>query len=210
MLGACAINFALFVLLISALKRRGEAERQLSIVARTDSLTKLLNRRCLDEMLDREWRRALNTESAMALLMIDADGFKNYNDQFGHQAGDAALLAIAQCIATTTRDTGGVSARYGGEEFVVMLPGATAAEAAKLAENIRASVAALRADQQGRPDSTPTVSVGVASLVPRQGLLPRDLIKAADAALYEAKRKGRDRIETAPRPVVAAEYRAVA
>ncbi|HUC51580.1 MAG TPA: sensor domain-containing diguanylate cyclase [Xanthobacteraceae bacterium] len=210
MLVLCAINLALIVLLIRALKRRSEAEYQLSIVATTDGLTSLVNRRRLDEMLHIEWSRALNCGHPMAFLMIDADGFKNYNDQFGHQAGDAALLAISQCIATTTQGSGGVSARYGGEEFVVMLPGAATAEAAKLAENIRASIAALRADQQGRPDSTPTVSIGVASLVPRQGLLPRDLVKAADAALYEAKRKGRDRVETAPRLGMAAEQRAVA
>jgi len=210
MLALCAINFALFALLIRALKRRSDAERQLSIVATTDGLTKLLNRRCLDEMLLTEWSRALEAQRAMALLMIDADKFKEYNDQFGHQAGDAALLAIAQCIATNTEGTGGVSARYGGEEFVVMLRGASAAEAVELGENIRASIAALRADQQGRPDSTPTVSVGVASLIPRQGLLPRDLVRAADGALYEAKRKGRDRVETAPRFAIAGAQRAVA
>jgi diguanylate cyclase (GGDEF)-like protein len=210
MLLLCAINLALIVLLIRALKRRSEAEHQLSIMATTDGLTKLANRRRFDEMLHADWGRASDSGRAMALLMIDADGFKKYNDQFGHQAGDAALLAIAQCIATATQSTGGISARYGGEEFVVMLPDASAPQAVQLGENIRARIASLRADQQGRPDSTPTVSIGVASLIPRQGLLPRDLVKAADAALYEAKRTGRDRVETAPRLTVAPERRAVA
>jgi diguanylate cyclase (GGDEF)-like protein len=195
MLALCATNIALVVFLARALKRRSEAEYQLAIAATTDGLTGLCNRRRLDEMLDIEWRRALRTQSPVALLMIDVDKFKTFNDQFGHQAGDAALAAIARCIESNTRRATDISARYGGEEFAVVLPGMSIADAFDLAEQIRAGLLALGADQQGRPDSTPTVSIGVASTVPRQGLQPRDLIKAADTALYEAKTKGRNRTE---------------
>ena len=195
MLGLCATNVALIIFLAGALKRRSEAEHQLAITATTDGLTGLCNRRRLDEIFDLEWRRAMRSDSPVGLLMIDADNFKAYNDQFGHQVGDAALIAIAHCIQSHTLRASDISARYGGEEFAILLPETSLADAAQLAERIRTSVLALRADQQGRSDSTPTVSIGVAAMVPRQGLLPRDLIKAADTALYQAKSNGRNRTE---------------
>lgn len=197
MLALCATNVALIGFLANALKRRAEAEHSLAIAATTDALTGLCNRRRLDELLDLEWRRAMRTGSPIALLMIDADNFKSYNDLFGHQAGDAALAAIAHCIRGNVRRASDISARYGGEEFSVLLPDTTLAGAAVIAERIRESVAALRADPQGRPDGTPTVSIGAASLVPRQGLEPCDLVKAADTALYQAKHNGRNRTEPA-------------
>lgn len=197
MLVLCAINLALVVFLTRALKMRSEAQYQLAIMATTDSLTGLCNRRRLDQVFDLEWRRALRVQNSVALLMIDADSFKAYNDQFGHQAGDAALVALARCIESTPRRAGEITARYGGEEFAVLLPDTSLAEAINLAEKIRANVLALRADQQGRPDSSPTVSIGAASMMPRPGLQPRDLIKAADTALYEAKSNGRNRTEPA-------------
>jgi diguanylate cyclase (GGDEF)-like protein len=195
----CGINFALVVFLTHALKLRSDAEHQLSIMATTDGLTGLCNRRRLDEIFELEWHRALLSQTPIALLMIDADHFKDYNDHFGHQAGDVALKAIAHCVASSARRAADISARYGGEEFAVLLPDTSAAEAVRLAELIRKSVLVLRDDQQGRPDSTPTVSIGVASMIPRQGLQPRDLIKAADTALYQAKSNGRNRTEPAPR-----------
>lgn len=197
MLALGATNIALVVFLASALKRRSDAEHQLAIMATTDSLTGLCNRRRFDEMFDVEWRRAIRMQSPVALLMIDADHFKLFNDQFGHQAGDAALVALAHCLIDSARRAGDVSARYGGEEFAVLLPGMSATDAFKLGEDIRARVLALRADQQNRADACPTVSIGVAAMVPRQGLLPRDLIKAADTALYRAKSNGRNRTEPA-------------
>jgi diguanylate cyclase (GGDEF)-like protein len=210
MLVLCGINFALVVFLTRALKLRSDAEHQLSIMATTDGLTGLCNRRRLDEIFELEWRRALRSQTPVALLMIDADHFKAYNDNFGHQAGDVALKAIAHCIAHSARRVTDIGARYGGEEFAVLLPDTSAAEAAQLAEQIRKSVIILRDDQQGRPDSTPTVSIGAASMIPRQGLQPRDLIKAADTALYQAKSKGRNRTEPAPRQPDAASRQAAA
>jgi diguanylate cyclase (GGDEF)-like protein len=156
MLALCATNIALIIFLARALKRRSETEQRLAIMATTDALTGLCNRRRLDEMLDIEWRRSLRTQSSVALLMIDADQFKTFNDTFGHQAGDDALAAIAHCIESNTQRGADISARYGGEEFAVLLPGASLAKAFDLAEQIRASVLALRAEQHGRPDSTPT------------------------------------------------------
>jgi len=210
MLVLCGINFALVVFLTRALKLRSDAEHQLSIMATTDGLTGLCNRRRLDEIFEVEWRRALRSQTPVALLMIDADHFKAYNDNFGHQAGDIALKAIAHCVASSARRATDIGARYGGEEFAVLLPDTSAAEAVQLAEQIRRSVIILRDDQQGRPDSTPTVSVGAASMIPRQGLQPRDLIKAADTALYAAKSNGRNRTEPAQRQPDAASRRAAA
>ncbi len=191
----CATNIALIAFLAGALRRRAEAERLLAISATTDALTGLCNRRRLDEMLELEWRRATRNQSPIAVLMIDADSFKEYNDRFGHPAGDAALAAIADCIQSNTKRASDIAARYGGEEFSVLLPDTSLDGAVTIAERIRASVLLLRADQRGRPDSTPTVSIGAASLVPRKGLEPRDVVKAADAALYLAKNNGRNRTE---------------
>ena len=134
MLAMGAINITLIVFLANALRRRTEAEQQLSILATTDSLTGLCNRRRLDEMFDIEWQRALRSQSPIALLMIDADNFKAYNDKFGHQAGDNVLVDIARCIKATARRATDINARYGGEEFAVLLPGVAVADAIDLAE----------------------------------------------------------------------------
>ncbi len=192
MLGLCATNVTLIVFLASALKRRAKAEHDYAVMATIDSLTGLCNRRRFDEAIDLEWRRAQRREQSVAILMIDADLFKNFNDQFGHQAGDIALKALADCIAAGARRAGDLCCRFGGEEFAVLLPETSINDAMVVAENIQAAVASLRALQNGRPDSTPTLSIGVACLVPRTGLEPRDLIRAADGALYKAKAAGRN------------------
>ena len=193
MLALCGLNVALVVFLANALSRRSEAEYQLALAAKTDGLTGLLNRRSLDVAFDIEWGRAMRTKSTISLLMIDADKFKYFNDVFGHQAGDTALIKIARCIESSARRATDITARYGGEEFVVLLPETSGEGALLLAEKIRSKVMALRADHEDRRDSILTVSIGVASLVPRPGLQPRHLIKVADAALYEAKISGRNR-----------------
>jgi diguanylate cyclase (GGDEF)-like protein len=198
MLALCAVTMALTVFLVNALKRRTAAENKLALLANTDALTGLCNRRKFDEVLSLEWRRAQRTAAPVSLLMIDADSFKAYNDAHGHQAGDAALASIAQCIAGGTRRASDLGVRYGGEEFAVLLPGETGQGAFLIAEEIRASVLSLRSQQQGRPDICPTISVGVAVMIPQVGLTPSDLIKSADLALYEAKRSGRNRTVAAP------------
>lgn len=201
MLALCAITMALTVFLAFALKRRTAAENQLARLASTDGLTGLCNRRKFDEVLSSEWRRSQRAAGPLALLMIDADSFKAYNDAHGHQAGDAALASIAECIANGARRASDLSARYGGEEFAVLLPGESTESACRIAEEIRASVLSLRDQQHGRPDICPTISIGVASMVPQAGLAPQDLIKSADLALYEAKHAGRNRTVAAPTPL---------
>jgi diguanylate cyclase (GGDEF)-like protein len=201
MLALCAITMALTVFLALTLKRRTAAENQLALLASTDGLTGLYNRRKFDEVLSSEWRRSQRSAGPLALLMIDADSFKAYNDAHGHQAGDAALASIAECIANGARRASDLSARYGGEEFAVLLPGESVEGACRIAEEIRASVLSLRSQQNGRPDICPTISIGVASLVPQAGLAPHDLVKSADLALYEAKHAGRNRTVAAPTPL---------
>jgi diguanylate cyclase (GGDEF)-like protein len=192
-LALCVITMTLFAFLAHAQSRRTAAERQLAAIASTDSLTGLGNRRRFDQALEAEWQRARRQKSPISLIMIDADSFKAYNDAFGHQAGDGALMAIARCIADGPRHGADITARYGGEEFAVLLPNHTIEGALAIAEEIRASVLTLRAQQKGRADATPTVSAGVASMIPLPGLAPQDLVKSADLALYEAKRQGRNR-----------------
>ena len=129
------VGTALF--LAREIGRRAQAEDKLEELATTDALTGLKNRRKFDTEIDMEWRRAARNKTPVALLMIDADHFKSYNDTFGHQAGDQVLVGIAICISDTVRRAGDCPARVGGEEFAVLLPGLSAIDAFGLAENIR-------------------------------------------------------------------------
>jgi diguanylate cyclase (GGDEF)-like protein len=192
LLALCITNVALVAFLARELKRRNAAERALQAIATTDALTGLGNRRRFDTDFEREWNRAKRAQHSLSLLLIDADAFKAYNDAHGHQAGDRALTAIAACIGRELRRAGDLGARYGGEEFAVVLPDTSIEGAYAVAEAIRANVLALREELADREDKTPTISVGVASAVPDTLFTPSDLIEAADAALYEAKRRGRN------------------
>lgn len=191
------MNIALIVFLSRARKRGAAAEHGLAITAMTDGLTGLCNRRRFEEIFDETWRAAQRHNRPIAVLMIDVDFFKPYNDQFGHLVGDEALAAIADCIHKGTRRDGDVAARYGGEEFIVLLTDATAEQAVEVGENIRALVLERRAAQHGRADSTPTISLGIAAAVANEGMDRKELVKAADAALYQAKSNGRNRVELA-------------
>jgi diguanylate cyclase (GGDEF)-like protein len=192
-IGAIMLALAVFVTLVTLvlvreIGRRARAERQLEELATTDPLTGLINRRKFDRVIDEEWRRAQRQGRPVALLMLDADHFKTFNDSFGHQAGDEVLIGIALCIADSVHRAGDCAARYGGEEFAVLLPGMTSAAALEIAELIRIKVFQWGADQPGV-----TISVGVASLTP-VGMLPWSaLLTAADKALYAAKAAGRNR-----------------
>ena len=189
------MNIALIVFLARARKRGALAEYRLATAAMTDSLTGLCNRRRFDEIFDETWRIAQRAERPVSVLMIDADMFKSYNDQFGHLAGDAALVTIAGCIRDGARRAGDVAARYGGEEFIVLLTEAGPELALEVGEKIRALVLEQRATRHGQDDAPPTVSIGVASAVANNAMDRNELVKAADLALYLAKNNGRNRVE---------------
>jgi len=192
----CFINLALLGFLARELRRRAAAEERLASLAATDPLTGLGNRRHFNEALDREWQRAIRTGEPLALLVIDADAFKPFNDTFGHPAGDAALQQIAGCISRAARRPLDVNARYGGEEFVSLLPQQPLSGALHVANRLRDEIHALREAQTvaGSGPEVPTVSIGVAAFALCCGN-PQDLVSSADEALYRAKSNGRDRIE---------------
>ncbi|HMI92596.1 MAG TPA: sensor domain-containing diguanylate cyclase, partial [Polyangiales bacterium] len=156
-----------------------------------DPLTGLFNRRYLEETLPREISRAARDRQALGLLMIDVDNFKRFNDSFGHEAGDHVLLEIGRLFQLNAR-AGDVASRMGGEELLVMLPGASLECSAQRAEQLRAAVASLTLQHRETPLGRVTISIGVAAF-PQHGSTGEELMRAADAALYRAKREGRDR-----------------
>jgi diguanylate cyclase (GGDEF)-like protein len=157
-----------------------------------DPLTGLYNRRCLEEMLGREIRRAVRSEQHLGILMLDLDHFKKFNDTYGHEAGDAVLRETASFLIRSIRAEDFVC-RYGGEEFVVVLPTADLRAAQARAERIRVKLRDLVVMHQSRSLGLITASFGVAAL-PDHGTREKDLLQAADAALYRARREGRDRV----------------
>lgn len=171
--------------------RGRERQRAFEAHARVDPLTGLYNRRWLDPMLERWVKRHRRSRSPLALLMIDADHFKAYNDRLGHLAGDAALRSLAATVRDRLRPMD-AAARFGGEEFVVLLPDTDREGAHCAAERLRATIAAAVPQLDGRPLEPLTVSIGLAVLGERQGA--RGLLAAADRALYRAKRGGRNRV----------------
>src|SRR5580704_4590416 len=187
MLALILFVLAVAMFLAREIGRRAQAEEKLEEMATTDALTGLRNRRKFDAVIDAEWRRAARQKMPLALLMIDADRFKSYNDTFGHQAGDEILVGIAICISDSVRRAGDCAARYGGEEFAVLLPGLSPMEAMKVAETIRLKVA-----QWSDGPTVTTVSIGVASLTPAATMESSILLQAADKALYAAKANGRN------------------
>ncbi len=174
------------------------AAADLTELAATDALTGVANRRRFDEMLDREWRRAMRSHAQLSMLLIDVDHFKLFNDQYGHLMGDTCLHAIATAIASSVRRPGDLVARYGGEEFAVILPDTDGSGAMEIAARVREGIAALAMPHIGNRSGHVTVSIGSAEAVPNRSTASSVLVEAADAALYEAKRLGRDRTERAP------------
>ena len=169
------------------------ANEELLAMSETDALTNLANRRKFDLAYESEWERALRLQQPMAVVILDVDDFKQYNDRYGHQEGDNCLRTLAQVLREHARRVMDVAARYGGEEFALVLPGMTGVEAAALAEDVRRWVerAGIEHEGAGRGNVV-TVSAGVAAFVPKRGANPMDMISAADAALYAAKAKGKN------------------
>jgi diguanylate cyclase (GGDEF)-like protein len=165
-----------------------------------DPLTRLYNRRFFDETLGRELANARRGDSTVALMLLDIDRFKSINDRHGHEAGDVVLAGFAEFLAGNVR-AGDVACRYGGEEFALIMPSLAPQDARRRAEAIRAGLGGWRLETLPPELAAVTVSIGVA-VYPRDGISPRELIGAADRALYRAKRSGRDCVaEAEPRPV---------
>ena len=163
-----------------------------------DGLTGVANRRKFDEDLQADWRHGARERAPLSLLMVDVDYFKRFNDHYGHQAGDACLKAIAKALADSLRRPYDKIARYGGEEFACLLPKTDLAGAQCIAQRIIDRVRALEIEHLSSDVETRvTISVGVAVLQPSRDIAPDALLKAADDALYEAKRAGRARFTIA-------------
>jgi diguanylate cyclase (GGDEF)-like protein len=160
-----------------------------------DPLTGLFNRRYMEETLEREVHRARRSGRPMAVLMLDVDGFKHQNDTFGHDAGDAVLRELAALLLGNLR-RGDIACRYGGEEFVLVLPEASLEDGARRAEQLRGAVTRLHLSHNERVIGPITISAGVAAF-PDHGIDAETVIRAADMALYRAKREGRDRVAVA-------------
>lgn len=172
-----------------------QANVELQALALMDSLSGLPNRRQFDVAIEREFKRAHREDNTLALLMIDLDYFKAYNDCYGHQGGDDCLRRTAAVIADVPKRPGDQAARYGGEEFAILLPETGVKGATMIAERMVAAVRALGLEHRSSPTGYVTISCGVAVARPRHD--PADagtLIGRADRALYEAKRSGRDRV----------------
>ena len=181
---------------------RKQFEEQMAALAMTDGLTGVLNRRAFDEALSREWEHTVRTTGQMSLLLLDIDHFKDFNDTYGHQAGDDCLRVVAAAIRGTLWRPTDILARYGGEEFAVILPDVDALGAVEVAERIRQAITDMKIphlkSQAGR--GKVTASIGVATALSRSGgtiRMPEGLLLAADTALYKAKRNGRNRVDTA-------------
>jgi diguanylate cyclase (GGDEF)-like protein len=170
------------------------ANQELKRLATLDGLTQLANRRRFDEYLEQEWRRLAMEQKPLSLILCDIDFFKRYNDTYGHQAGDDCLKQVAAALCRAVKRPADLVARYGGEEFAVILPYTNDAGALCVAEFIREEVRNLRL-AHGNSTVSPyvTLSLGVAGMIPRLDTTPAVLIAAADAVLYEAKARGRDR-----------------
>lgn len=164
-------------------------------ISAQDGLTGVANRRHFDETLTLEWRRAARGHEPLSLLMLDIDFFKSFNDTAGHQAGDDCLRRVAQMLRESVQRAGDLVARYGGEEFAVLLPDTDGDHALQIALRLRERIEAMNLPHPSAPLGRVTVSIGVASVVPpRDGTGSEDFVRVADAALYDAKRQGRNRV----------------
>lgn len=168
------------------------AQTELTRLAYRDTLTDQYNRRYFDEHFQREWDRAHRTREPLALLVIDLDQFKAYNDHYGHPEGDRCLVQVARLLASAAGRAADIVARIGGEEFGIVLPGTSGTGAEEVAQRIRAQLKEAAMPHEGAPLKVVTVSIGVAATSEREGSAPADLLNQADKALYEVKRRGRD------------------
>jgi diguanylate cyclase (GGDEF)-like protein len=183
-----------------AARERAEAELRdardkLEALAHLDGLTNLPNRRQFNDRLDKEWRRMQREQQELAVLMIDIDYFKGYNDHYGHGGGDECLKRVASALAEALVRPGDLVARYGGEEFVAILPATDLEGARQVAEHLRCAVEALALPhERSQAAGHVTVSIGCACTLPAPDGLPATLLESADRMLYQAKTQGRNQI----------------
>lgn len=179
-----------------ALQSLKQANEKLEELSNLDSLTQISNRRFFDKSLRSEWKRLLRAENYLSLILFDIDYFKIYNDCYGHLAGDQCLIDITQATRLVLKRSSDVLARYGGEEFAIVLPDTDRIGAAKIAEEIRETVKNLKIPNKCMPTDHPyvTISLGIASQIPKAGQSVQDIIRQADQALYQAKARGRDTV----------------
>lgn len=168
----------------------------LARLASLDGLTNIANRRAFDDRFAQEWARAMRHGKPLALAMIDLDNFKQYNDRYGHLAGDRCLRAVADALAREIHRPEDFVARFGGEEFALLLPHTSPEGAREVAERLRAAILALGIEHTGNSWSRVTTSIGYSAIIPTQSDGQSELLQLADAALYQAKSKGRNRVET--------------
>jgi len=202
----CLIQLSDVSMAASREKLLREQTEQLRLQTFSDGLTGIANRRAFDAAIDREMRRAKRNGGMLSLLMIDIDHFKPYNDHYGHQQGDACLIQVAAALQALLQRSVDMLARYGGEEFAAILPDNDPVQALRMAGVLHERVLKLaipHAQAEG-PLKQVTVSIGVATLLPGQPATPAALIRAADGALYAAKRQGRNRIVAAQPEATAA------
>ena len=175
------------------------SEARYRTLASIDALTGLANRRAFDERLQSEWRLALHEKTPLALLLIDVDLFKSYNDVYGHLGGDDCLRSIADSIAKTLEPTGHTATRFGGEEFAIILPNTPLEPALEIAENIRYAIEAMKLPHPYNLScGVQTISIGVVATLPTQTDTALSLLNDCDRALYSAKNRGRNRVEAVP------------
>jgi diguanylate cyclase (GGDEF)-like protein len=174
-----------------------ETNRNLELLSNTDGLTGVANRRSFDHLISLEWSRAQRSGASLALVMLDVDHFKHYNDHYGHLAGDDCLRALARGLVQAGRRAGELVARYGGEEFAVLLPDTGRDEAIEAAQRMQEAIWSLALPHAGSAPGMVTFSLGVASLMASTEKSPDDLIQLADTALYQAKDAGRNCIRPA-------------
>ncbi len=178
-------------------RKLDDANRELTRLSSVDGLTGIANRRSFDDTLQREWRHAIRRSRALSLLIVDVDQFKQFNDGYGHQAGDECLKMVAQILEQQIRRSTDLVARYGGEEFAVILPDTDAEGALCVAEKMREAVIALQIEHRySSVEPELTVSIGTASACPSRGEEAgyMSILHYADQALYKAKRGGRNRV----------------
>jgi len=179
-------------------RRLLEANLELERLNNVDGLTGLANRKHLDQYLDEEWRRGCRSRKPLSFLMVDVDHFKLYNDSCGHVAGDEVLRQVAGALRDGCRRPADLAARYGGEEFAIVLPETDAPELFWFGETLRRAVSDLDLSHPASPTARQlTVSIGGATVTPAAGEELQELLKAADLALYEAKKQGRNRVVSA-------------